>query len=251
MPAFERIPSLAIAKGRPVVPPTGGGTGWERVDDADGNSLPPQDILKQLFKGHGKVLLTDVDGVESGQPQWQLLKKLCATGACWVRAGLPADDGVVDLFMAGADAVILSTSTIPAYDAFADAMSISDRLVFGIDYDGARNRVLGSKGDEPEPATVIAQRAVDDGAMALLLNDRARSPLAGTKRDLVGGIADLNPLYLEGPGETDVRPLRRLKVAGVVVDLLQVIAPVGDAPAAAGAATPLKDSDTRRPRAEG
>ncbi len=223
MAGLVRIPALAIQKGAAVVVTP---AGTDPVEDESGQRIPPVEVVRQLLRGDKTVLLMDLDALAGREPQWKLLKELCGLGACWVMAGAPPSDGVMYLLTAGADAVVLTTRTVPGFRAVFEAAEVSDRVVFGIDIDRDGRTVLGDAPDLRGPAAGLAARAIDAGAAMLLVAFTPSGPLDAWGTETIRAVSSLGPTYVDGVPPNGRDGLSGLGATGVIADLLEILAPV-------------------------
>ncbi|UCE74287.1 MAG: hypothetical protein JSV56_00910 [Methanomassiliicoccales archaeon] len=129
---IENIPALSVYRGMPVIK---GEEKYEPLQDKDKNVLGLKEILDELSKRFEKVLLTDLNGIERDKPQLELFRLLPKKMESWIDAGTRYGPGIIDILVAGADYVVLSTKTLKNLNELEKALELSENIVLNIDFE--------------------------------------------------------------------------------------------------------------------
>ncbi|MCK5559670.1 MAG: hypothetical protein KAJ51_03715 [Thermoplasmata archaeon] len=129
---FLVMPAISILNGRIVMAHK---NKYQRLKID--NVIPkPADFIELLADEHGysTVFITDINGVTKNNPQIGLIRKISEAAEIWLDAGVRNGDSVIDLFIAGAERVVLGTKTIDALEELEIAHELSENILFGLDY---------------------------------------------------------------------------------------------------------------------
>jgi phosphoribosylformimino-5-aminoimidazole carboxamide ribotide isomerase len=194
------------------------------VSSAFGSGENPVELARAIRDALGLNMfyVADLDAIEAGVPQLQLLERLADAGlTTWVDAGIrSAGDGQA-LRSAGVSRVIAATETVSGQDCLAE---ITERLgpgclIFGLDLrDGSPLLAPESRWNASDPMGLV-EGAVVLGIKRVLVLDIAR---VGTGQgvgsgSLIEAVASRFP-GLEiavGGGVSDLHELRALAQCGV------------------------------------
>jgi phosphoribosylformimino-5-aminoimidazole carboxamide ribotide isomerase len=153
----------------------------------------PLDLARKFLDdcGVAELYVADLDAIENPanalrQPHVQTI---CERAAVWLDAGVSSVDRAREVIALGAAHVVVGLETLPSFDvltAIREAVG-GDRVAFSLDV--RHGRPLGI-GDNDDPA-VLASRAVDCGASAIIVLDLARVGMrAGLDVDLLEHVRD-------------------------------------------------------------
>jgi len=131
---LDVVPTMSVRDGEVVIVRDGK---YERLEDEDGRPLEPAVFAEQVLKEYPRILVVDINGIESNRPQVELIQELGELGEVWVDAGLRYAESAIDILVAGASAVVLCTKNVAGVDQLAAAVEMSDSVFLGIDWDGA------------------------------------------------------------------------------------------------------------------
>ena len=170
--------------------------------------------------GLTELYAADLDAILGGASQDTLVAALAAVGVpLWLDAGVSSADRARQARTLGAARVVVGLETLPSYSALGAICAAvdGDKVAFSLDLrDG--EPVVASGGIPPgEPAHLVAARARDAGAGAVIVIDLAR---VGTGRgldlELIARVrkAAPEPLLLAGGGIRGLDDLARLSDAG-------------------------------------
>ena len=169
--------------------------------------------------GVGAIYVADLDAIQGGPPQIDLLSSLCGLGApVYIDAGVATVDAAHRLLATGAATIIVGLETLPSFDdlgAICTAVG-SDRVVFSLDLRDGRALSKGPLSDDrPERLTM---RAVHERIGSVIVIDLARvGTAAGLDLDLIGRLRRVVPpqvTLIAGGGVRGWSDLERLAAAG-------------------------------------
>lgn len=218
---LDVVPTISVRDGEVVIVREGK---YERLEDEDGRPLEPAVFAEQVLKEYPRIMVVDLNGIESNRPQVELIQELGALGEVWVDAGLRYAESAIDILVAGASAVVLCTKNVAGVDQLAAAVEMSDSVFLGIDWDGA---VVG----EDEQFRHMSPRSLRDVASnlkfpRLVFTDLGRSarrkPLESEIiRELAAGPI---PVHVGGGvTEADLEALGKLGAAGALLGVLSIV----------------------------
>jgi uncharacterized protein related to proFAR isomerase len=218
---LDVVPTMSVRDGEVVIVRDGR---YERLEDEDGAPLDPALFAEQVLKQYPRLMVVDINGIETNRPQVELIQELGDLGEIWVDAGLRYAESAIDVLVAGASAVVLCTKTIAGVDQLAAAVEMSDSVYLGIDWNGA---LVG----EDEQFRHMSPKSLRDVASnlkfpKLAFTDLGRSskskPLeAEMIRELAAGPI---PVYVGGGVmESDLEELGKLGAAGALLSVLSIV----------------------------
>lgn len=218
---LDVVPTMSVRDGEVVIVRD---KKYERLEDEDGRPLNPAVFAEQVLKEYPRLMVVDINGLETNRPQVEMIQELGELGEIWVDAGLRYAESAIDILVAGASGVVLCTKTIAGVDQLAAAVEMSDSVFLGIDWDGA---VVG----EDEQFRHMSPRSLRDIASnlkfpKLFFTDLGRGakgkPLeADIIRELAAGPI---PVYVGGGVvESDLEPLGKLGAAGALLSVLSIV----------------------------
>jgi phosphoribosylformimino-5-aminoimidazole carboxamide ribotide isomerase len=205
---------------------TGGGRGaYQPVRVVAGEALDPGDAialarayLERL--GVRELYAADLDAIRGGEAQRVLAAGIARLGApLWLDAGVRTVAGARDALASGASRVVVGLETLPSFGALTDICRAigGERVAFSLDLrDGAP---VGGDGvvAPGDSVSMLAVRAVDAGAGALIVLDLARVGTgAGVDLTLMRRIRAAAPrvALFAGGGVRGPDDLARLQDAG-------------------------------------
>jgi phosphoribosylformimino-5-aminoimidazole carboxamide ribotide isomerase len=214
-----------LLAGRAVHARAGQRETYRPVQSVAGTAIESGDALALartyvVHLGLTELYAADLDAIISGASQDALVGAVAAVGVpLWLDAGVSSADRARHARALGAARVVVGLETLPSYGALGaicDAVG-GDTVAFSLDLrDG--EPVVARGGIPPgEPAHLLAARARDAGAGALIVIDLAR---VGTGRGLDLGLiarvraAAPEPVLLAGGGVRGLDDLARLADAG-------------------------------------
>ncbi|MDG6221305.1 MAG: HisA/HisF-related TIM barrel protein, partial [Candidatus Thermoplasmatota archaeon] len=117
-------------KGDNVVLPTLEGYRPLREDEG---TADPVDVIEFLGKKFERFLLFDLDGIERGEPQLELVQDCSLDHEIWVDSGIWRASDASDITMAGAARTICGTKGLRSMENLRDMADILENMVFSVD----------------------------------------------------------------------------------------------------------------------
>jgi phosphoribosylformimino-5-aminoimidazole carboxamide ribotide isomerase len=225
---------LDLLAGRAVHARAGRRDSYEPVRSVAGTAIEPGDAvgLAQIYLRHFGIVelyVADLDAIlarlriqenaSAGRAsQDALVASVAALGApLWVDAGAASVSDARHALELAAAVVVVGLETMPSYDALAEICTSAggDRVAFSLDLRDGQPVVAPNV--PSEPAHVVAARAADAGAGALIVIDLARVGTGtGLDLELIARIRKAVPemTLLAGGGVSGREDLARLADAG-------------------------------------
>ncbi len=173
---------------------------------AEGEPIDPFDLVDRL-PPKSPLYVVDLNGVERGDPQVEYLQELARDLELWVDAGVRTADQSIDIFVAGATRVVLSSVQLHGPEELERAWKLSPSILFEVEWsDQGLSPVHPDWGSRGIPDLVTRVREV--APIDVILSPRNTAIDWGLVRQLSSG----GTVYLDGVFErTDAE---RLKAAG-------------------------------------
>lgn len=195
------------------------------VETVAGSAITPGDApaLARAYTerlGLSELYVADLDAIVDRAPQDAVAAELAALGPpLWLDAGVSSPAAARRALDLGAARVVVGLETLPSFDALGlicDAVG-GNRVAFSLDLRAGEPIV--TSGDIPpgEPAHLIASRAADMGAGAVIVIDLARVGTgSGLDCELITRVRAAAPraMVLAGGGVHGLEDLARLADAG-------------------------------------
>ena len=216
------IPVISLTDGKFVV--IGKDGNYEPIEDEDGAPVDLMAFTEELVKRFGDAIyINDIDGMESNNPQYAVLKKLTSLAELWVDSGVRSGDALIDVIFAGAQRAVLSTKSMGDLDDIPAALEVSDGILLCIDYDKgiiARNRDLSKM--TPVKVALAAKRS---GVEDIIFADHGRKRKDGIKTQIISELCGLGlGVYVGGNiVSKDLPALEKLGVKGALLDLGEIL----------------------------
>ena len=219
------VPCLLLRRGEVCLP---GDQGPEPARTQAGARYDPFDVLDRLAADYPLVYVVDLDGVERGEPQLDLLQELSRDAALWVDGGVRNAEQAIDILVSGAQRAVLSSATLRSPRELRRSWRLSTELVFEADL-GPAGLVIRPEWETGDPLALV--RSVREvGVDHIVLSPREIAP----DWSLVAAVAAAGPTWVDGSFERD--QLDRLRQCGAsggifhIADLLPDRAPVAPSP---------------------
>ncbi len=130
---LEIIPAVNIYKGTLVIR---GKNGYEPFKDEEGEAFKTQELIDDLKEeGYKRIYIADINGINRDRPELDMIKNLSTKIELWVDGGSRYADSSIDILIAGAEKVVLSTKTLKNIKELERAFELSHNIIFSIDYD--------------------------------------------------------------------------------------------------------------------
>lgn len=115
------IPSVSIFKGNVV--------------KVLNNKYNPINIKFSDLIAFKTIYITDINGIEMGNPQLDFIKKNSLKKELWVDSGIRYSENVVDILISGAEYVIIGTKTLVSLKELEKTYEFTENIIFQIDYE--------------------------------------------------------------------------------------------------------------------
>jgi hypothetical protein len=198
------IPCLLLRGGQVYLPGPAGPVPARSVATV---SLDPFDVVDRLVANYSLLYVVDLDGINREDPQLDYLQELSRDIGLWVDAGVRSSDQAIDILVAGARRVILSTAYLRGPNALARAWKLSTELVFEIEMTGATLTPAAGIWGTEDPIG-LARIVREAGPDHLVISPRETDPDWG----IVRAIASEGPTWVDGSFQQSELP--RLREAG-------------------------------------
>ena len=131
---MKLIPALSVMNERAVKARDGD---YYYLRDDNNEHWHIDDILYGLKEKYEEAYIMDIDGIERNQPNLKLIQSTMKILPLWLDAAPISPLGVMDLLVAGAGKVVVSTRAMRSLDHLREALKMSEDIILSIDYDGA------------------------------------------------------------------------------------------------------------------
>ncbi len=206
-PEPELVPALLVQRGRVCVP---GADGPVVARGSDGRSIDPLDAIDGIRETYSRVYFVDLDAIEGAGPQLDYLQEIARDIEVWADAGVSSADQAIDILVAGAQRVVLSTALLEGPRPLRRLLRLTTDVAVEIEVTEVASarlaRAWGST-DYVEVATEV--RAV--GIRELIVSPRAVDP----DWALIARVAAGGPTWVDGSFDRqETGELRRAKATG-------------------------------------
>ncbi len=202
-PELTLIPCLLLLNGQVMVP---GEQGPTLARTAEGRPIDPFDVVDRL-PPKSQLYVVDLNGVERGDPQVEYLQELARDLELWVDAGVRTADQSIDIFVAGATRVVLSSVQLHGPDELERAWKLSPSILFEVEW-GDQGLSPIHPAWETKKIRELVARVREVGPIDLLLSPRNTTIDWGLVREFSSG----GTVYLDGVFER--ADAERLRAAG-------------------------------------
>ncbi len=174
--------------------------------------------LMVSLEDYDKLYLVDLDGIEINRPQLELIHKLSTRREVWADCGVSDINTVLDLYVSGADRVVISTKTMDDLSLMEEAVNISDSMIFSIDiFEG---KVLSPVEDvKKEGLFDILERAVEVGFDLIVISNLGDDTL--DLSELRNSPEGEYEIYVSG--KVDINRKLEEIINGKILDLKEVL----------------------------
>jgi phosphoribosylformimino-5-aminoimidazole carboxamide ribotide isomerase len=213
---------LDLFAGRAVHARAGDRASYRPVQDVAASSIEPGDALALAHTyidrlGLSELYVADLDAILHGTPQQALVAALTALGVpVWLDAGISSVDQARLAIDVGAAHVIVGLETLSSFAALAEICSALGRQRVAFSLDLRDGQPVGPAAADL-PAPLIAARAADAGAGAVIVIDLARVGTgSGSDFETIERIRSAAPelMLLAGGGVRSLDDLVRLAESG-------------------------------------
>ncbi len=170
---------------------------------AEGKPIDPFDVVDRL-PPKSRLYVVDLNGVERGDPQVEYLQELARDLELWVDAGVRTADQSIDIFVAGASRVVLSSVQLHGPDELERAWKLSPSILFEVEWGDRGLSPIHPDWDSSDVRGLVA-RVREIAPVDLILSPRNTTVDWTLVRELSSG----GTIYLDGAFErTDAERLR-------------------------------------------
>jgi uncharacterized protein related to proFAR isomerase len=213
---LEIIPAINLFKGVPVIKRT---EVYESLQDKDREDISLIDVIDELKERFDKLFITDINGIIRDKPQLELLKGISNKMELWVDAGTRSKDGVIDVLVAGAGKVVLSTKTLGNLKELEKAVELSENVILGIDYD---NGIVSPKKELREMMPLyLLEEARSLGIEDLIFTDlKHLASDTSFSIDIGRSLTNSNvDIFFHGRFSGGTEMLKKLNLAGAIIEV--------------------------------
>ena len=217
---FLEIPAISVLNGTIVIVPN---EKYETltIDDKVPDAL---DLIELITEEYETIYLTDINGLTEGKPQIKLIKELTDFCEIWLEAGSTEAENIYDLFIAGAQEVVLSTKSLDSLMELARAAEVSENIIYEIDY---LNKILSPSMQIQEMTPEkLCQELLDIGIDRVIFADLARiGENKSIERNIISSLVGLDIEVYVGGGIklSDVPLLNKLEANGAIIELTDIL----------------------------
>ena len=183
------------------------------------------DILDQLAPRYPFLYLADLDGLEENDPQVEYIQELSREMPMWVDSGVRRSDQAIDIIVAGAQKVVLSSAYLRSPRELQRAWRLTTEIAFEVETLDGKLEKSDAQWTSDDPAEVVGV-ARQVGITDVVVSPRETGP----DWPLISRIAQGGPTWVDGtfdPG--DVRRLAESGAAGGIFHIDRILASM-DAP---------------------
>ena len=163
------------------------------VMNATGRPIEFYDIIDPLAAEHARLYVVDLEAIDGGDPQLDLIQEVSREIALWVDAGVRTSDQAIDVIVAGAERAVLSSSRLHGPEELARAWGLSPNLAVEIELrDGSLTPVHPDWG--AASAAALAQRILAEAQVPLIVGFRSHGP----DWPVVRSVASQAPTWVAG-----------------------------------------------------
>lgn len=184
------VPCLMLKRGQVYRP---GPEGPVVARSASGGPFDPFDVVDRLTPDHPLLYVVDLDGIERQDPQLDYVQELSRDIPLWVDSGVRTADQAIDVLVAGAHRVVLSSAYLQGPRQLARAWRLSPEIVFEIELEGPKVSPVHADWGSQD-AVELARTVRAAGPDHLILSPRERDP----DWTLVRTISAAGPTWVDG-----------------------------------------------------
>jgi phosphoribosylformimino-5-aminoimidazole carboxamide ribonucleotide (ProFAR) isomerase len=176
------------------------------------------EAVSKLIADFEKVLIVDLNGVRNNRPKLDFIRAF-EKKSIWVDGGARMANNAIDLFIAGAEKVVLRTETLVSMDELLKAHELSDQLVFQMDLSLGKF-IYGSPEYVNMQPDALLRHVAEIGLKSTLYVDKDGDiPSPG----ILTGLPDDFELYVHVRHRSDSARLEGTGIKGVIVDAKELI----------------------------
>lgn len=212
----EIIPAICMYKGLPVIKEK---ESYEPMKNENGENLSINEILEELSTRFKKALIMDLNGINRDRPQLDIFKTISTKMELWVDAGTRIGPGVIDVFVAGADYVVLGTKTLLGLDELEKANELSENVILDINYD--EGIVSPKKAIREMSSSILIEKVKNIGVKNVIFTDLKNTTSVSdfnlnAARQVLS--SDLN-IYFHGRFKEEGRTFLNMDIKGLIYEV--------------------------------
>ena len=222
---LELVPSLAVMGPTPV---------WVKDERYNpirigGESIGVVGLVNGLSERFGAVHYIDILGIRRGVVDWEIFR--ASVERCdniWADMGVIFSDGLIDVVMAGAQEVVITTKMIDSLEEIVSSFELTENLILQIDYDGSivsRDRNIRKMGPGE-----FAEEMVSFGMDTFILDDIREGREAVDMRFLdrvLNSMPQDGKLYVGIEDLGEMEELSDTGVSGAIVSCSKLLEEIG------------------------
>ncbi len=184
------LPRVYLHRGYLVLPE---GEEFAPATDANGEPLDIFDVADSFFGRYHGIYVVDLDGVQSGRPQFDLLQEISRGQEMWVDAGPRNADQVMDVLVAGATRAVVSTRTLGGLDEIPGILQITGEFALELPVRGGEVVFRRPRDQVRDPRSTV--EAAFSGGVPTVLLELSDQPVDW---ELVQGLTERGAVYVGG-----------------------------------------------------
>lgn len=160
----------------------------------EGEPVDVFDAVDHLLSIYHRIYVVDVEGVHYQRPQFEYLQELTRGQEMWVDAGCRDADQMMDVLVAGASKVVISTASLRDGREISRSLKLSSQVV--LDVQRSEGKIVSNDSDLADASVEdLVSAARERGIREVILSSREETvDWALVRRVAAGG-----PTYVGGP----------------------------------------------------
>lgn len=181
-------------------------------------NVDAHEAVGKLLADYERALIVDMNGVRNNRPKLDFIKDF-EKKSIWVDGGARKADNAIDLFIAGAEKVVLRTETLVSMDELRKAHELSDQLIFELDLADGRTINGPPEFQERRPEDLMKDVALIGLRSCLYLDKNGHIP----SPSILHGLPDDFELYIGMLHQSDSARLEDSGIKGIIVDAKELV----------------------------
>lgn len=181
-------------------------------------NVDAHEAVSKLLADYERALIVDMNGVRNNRPKLDFIKDF-EKKSIWVDGGARKADNAIDLFIAGAEKVVLRTETLVSMDELRKAHELSDQLIFELDLADGRTINGPPEFQERRPVDLMKDVALIGLRSCLYLDKNGHIP----SPSILHGLPDDFELYIGMLHQSDSARLEDSGIKGIIVDAKELV----------------------------
>lgn len=211
------IPCLLLREGNICIP---GDDGPIELTSRRAPNLDLFEVVDRMVEMSPRIYVVDLDGIEHGEPQLDYLQEISKTAELWVDGGVRRADQTIDVIVAGARRVVLSSAFLRGPTELQRAWALSQDIIFEIEVKDGHLGGHDRSWDVRDPIA-LAERVRAIGVADIVLGFRTGEPDWGLVRAVGAG----GPTWVAGSFERrDAPKLAQAGAAGGIYHIQDELA---------------------------